>query len=250
MNFPESIAAARDANRVPVIAEIKRRIPKLADGLDADQRDAGTLARIYEAAGAAAISIVAETRYFGGCPEKDIPAILEATSLPLLIKDFIVDRDTVEYYARLLRSVQPACINRVALLVITHQAGDRSPDLINHIRSLGMLALAETRHIEDLQYLSGTTPFPALVGINNKVIDQLETDDQEVELTPELITAYRRQTGTALIISESAHQGVADVKKSMQAGADAVLVGTAFMRAVDPGATVARFVSAGGAING
>jgi indole-3-glycerol phosphate synthase len=123
--------------------------------------------------------------------------------------------------------------------------GDRLPDLLRHVHHQGMLALVETRGPAELRYLDGLEPLPRLIGINNKNIDELEMGEDLVRVSPEMLTCYRRVVGETVIISESAHRSVADVRRALAAGADAVLVGTAFLLAAHPAAAVASFVRAG-----
>jgi len=245
LNLPEAIHLARQRGLAPVIAEIKRVIPKLAaeTGRKRDERDAALLARCYEQGGAAGISLVTERQYFGGRPEEDVPAVLQATPLPLLIKDFIRDYTDIDYYAGLVASVDPAFLRRVTLLLIAHLVGERLVHLLRHVHDHGMLALVETRGPEDLNLISSARP--RLVGINNKNIDELEMGEDVVRVNAEMLARYRQALGETLIISESAHQTAADVRRSLAAGADAVLVGTAFLIADNPTAAVADFVRAG-----
>lgn len=247
MTLVESIIQARQKGVVPVIAEIKRVIPKLAAerGRGRDERDAAYLARCYQEGGAAGISLVTEKKHFGGQPEEDVPAVLRATFLPLLIKDFILDRARVDFYADLVASVDPGFIRRVTLLLIAHKLGNNLPFLFQYIRERGMLALVETREPADLDHLRGVSPPPQLIGINNKNIDELEMGDDLVQVTPEMIACYRQVVGKAIIISESAHRQAADVRRSFAAGADAILAGTAFLVSDYPAVTVANFVRAG-----
>lgn len=125
MNLRESIIRSREKGVAPVIAEIKRVIPKLAAdvGRGKDFRDAGLLAKAYAEGGASGISLVTEKRYFGGEPEEDLGAVLEATALPVLVKDFIVDRAKVDFYASLVERIDPAFLQRVTLLLISHMVG-------------------------------------------------------------------------------------------------------------------------------
>lgn len=246
MTLIDSIIQAGQRGVVPVIAEIKRVIPKLAAelGRGRDERDAAHLARCYQEGGAAGISLVTEKKHFGGQPEEDVPAVLQATFLPLLIKDFILDRARVDFYAALVASVDPAFIRRVTLLLIAHMLGDNLPVLLQYIQEQGMLALVETRGPADLGHLRGVSPPPQLIGINNKNIDELEMGDDLVQVSPEMIACYRQVVGKAVIISESAHRNAADVRRSFTAGADAVLAGTAFLVSDHPAVTVASFVRA------
>lgn len=245
MNMTESIIASRQRGDVPVIAEIKRVIPKLAARLGRDDRDAALLTRCYEEGGAAGISLVTETVHFGGQPEKDIPAVLRSTSLPLLIKDFIVDQANVDFYHSLVSAEDPAYPERVTLLLIAHIVGGRLPELLEYIHQQGMSALVETRGVEDLPLVESLEPLPRLVGFNNKNIDELEIGDDELRLGHGMISHYRQVVGNALIVSESAHRNAVDVRRSIAAGTDAVLVGTAFLLSGDPTRTVAGFVRCG-----
>lgn len=244
MNLSKSIRCCQQRGDAPIIAEIKRIIPRLADKRGFDDRDAAYLAGCYERGGAIGISLVTEVEYFGGQPEKDIPAVLQATRLPLLIKDFIQNKDRIDYYADLIAAVDPLCLKRVTLLLITHMVKDCLSYLISCIHKHGMLALVETRGPEDLPVLRSLINPPQLVGINNKKIDELENGEDILRITSKMVTAYRNVLGKALLISESAHQKPADVQQSLAVGADAVLAGTAFMQSSNPAATVASFVQA------
>ena len=243
LNLETAIRQAKALGAAPIIAEIKRVIPKLGGVYRPDVREASLLARLYEEGGAVAISVVTESRHFGGKPAEDLPAVLEAVPLPVLIKDFIVDNSRIDYYAHLIRSVKEADLNRVTLLLISHLASEKTGELMKHIHHYGMTVLLETRKVKDLEYPGHNAGCLRLVGINNKVIDVMETDDNRVGLTPEMIRDYRRLVGEALIISESAHLRPLDVCKSLDAGADAVLAGTAFMQAECPRSAVSQFVN-------
>ncbi|HHY37948.1 MAG TPA: hypothetical protein GX507_03370 [Clostridia bacterium] len=248
MNLMESLISKRKEGLIPVIAEVKRRIPRIEKqfGRGRDERDAGVLASQYEEGGAAAISLVTETVHFGGKPLEDIPAILESTSLPLLIKDFIVDPDKVDFYATLVEKLNPDFLGKVTLLVISHLVGEeRLPSLLRYIYERGMLPLIETRGLQDLRYLDCLDHRPEVVGINNKDIDDLEMGDDVIRVDAEMISCYRKVLGESIIVSESAHRSVDDVHRSIEAGADAVLVGTAFLLADDPVCAVRMFVQAG-----
>lgn len=247
MNLKESIVRSQEKGVAPVIAEIKRVIPKLSadEGRGKDLRDAGFLARAYAEGGASGISLVTEKRYFGGQPEEDLAAVLQATALPVLVKDFIMDRAKVDFYASLVEQVDPAFLHRVTLLLISHMVGDGLPGLASYVERRGMSALVETRGPEDLPLLGSLSWHSNLIGINNKGIDDLETGPDEIKVTPEMISKYRRAVGGATIVSESAHKTPRDVRRSLQAGADAVLVGTAFLTAGDPSGAVSLFVREG-----
>jgi indole-3-glycerol phosphate synthase len=230
----------------PIIAEVKRIIPKLADeeARPKDERSAAILAGMYQEGGAIGISLVTEAKHFGGQPEEDVPAVLQNTSIPLLIKDFILDEEKVDFYAKLVYKSGKDCLSRVALLLTAHWLGNRLPVMLRYIHSQSMLALVETRTPEDLQYLGHLKETTRLVGINNKNIDELEKGEDRLRLTLELVNRYRAVVGDCLLISESAHRRPEDVRRSIVAGADAILVGTPFMLSKQPARTVASFAHA------
>ncbi len=244
MNLIESIYATKNRGNAPVIAEIKRVIPKLADeaGRPRDPRPAAVLATAYEKGGACGISVVTEKEHFGGAPEEDIPAVLGNTTLPVLIKDFILDKERVDYYAGIGTRSGKENLRRVTLLQTAHWVKEKLPEMLEYIHGKGMTALVETRTPADLAYLDGVTP--KIIGVNNKNIDELEKGDDRIRLTSELIREYRKLAPDAIIMSQSAHKEPRDVARSLDMGADAVLAGTAFMTAKDPETTVASFVRA------
>jgi len=244
MDLVESIVAIKKKGGAPVIAEIKRLIPKLAAeaGLPLDKRNAGKLAKAYELGGACGISLVTETKYFGGQPEQDIPAVLHTTNLPLLIKDFNRTKENLDYYVTIVRRCGKEYLGRVVILLISHWLENKLPEMLDYVHHLGMLALVETRSPFDLEYLSGARP--ALIGMNNKNIDGLEKEVDRILLDRQMVEEYRQKAGRALLISESGHRQPEDVIKSLGAGADAVLIGTAFMTAAYPSEAVNRFAGA------
>src|SRR5438552_10998349 len=87
-SFADAIRAQRARGRVAVIAEVKRVSPAL--GTLAADADPVALARLYAAAGAAAISVLTEPRHWGGSV-RDLAAVAGAVDLPLLYKDVVVD---------------------------------------------------------------------------------------------------------------------------------------------------------------
>jgi len=246
LNLAQSLIKAKAAGIVPVIAEIKRLIPKLADKDHylPDSRDAGLLAKDYENGGAAGISLVTEKRFFGGNPEEDIPAVLRASTLPLLIKDFIFDETGIDYYAELLDRLGDSRKSRVTILLIAHLLKEKLPAVLEQVYSYGMEALVETRGTEDIPCLKEIAGKLTGVGFNNKDIDKLEKEEDIIRLTPKTAEAYRQVIGDALLVCQSAHRSPDDALFSLSCGADAVLVGTAFMLSRKPAEKVASFVRA------
>ena len=245
-DLPKAIETAKLKNIVPVIAEIKRLIPKYVEekGMKKDLRDAGKLAVAYERGGAAAISVVTEKLFFGGQPTIDIPKILGSVSLPLLIKDFIKDESGVDYYRRIVGKINKHYIPRVTLLLDCERVKMNLMRLINYTLSNGFGVLAQTRRFEDLGRISFPEDGCLIIGYNNKDISILEKENNKVNLTKSLVRDYRLLIGKNILISESGHESCRDIKRSILAGVDAVLVGTAFMLAKNPMRVVHDFVHA------
>lgn len=246
MDLARSIASVKTANKIPVIAEIKRLIPKLAKehGLPPDERAAEHLAYDYYVGGACGISLVTERKHFGGTPERDIPDVLKATPLPLLIKDFILSKADVDYYYRLVKQSGEAYPGRVTLLLHLHLLGEQAEGMLAYVKARGMSALLETRGIPDLPVLGKLKGAVGMIGINNKDIDDLERGDDHIRIIPETVSTFRKTCPEALIISQSAHKTPADVACSVNVGSDGVLVGTAFMLASNSVRIVYSFVNA------
>lgn len=241
-----SIKEAKIKGVVPIIAEVKRLTPKLVaeTGMKKDLRDAGELAKLYQRGGAIGISLVTERKYFGGQPEIDIPRILTSVDLPLLIKDFITDEATIDYYAGLVSGIAEEMLPRVSLLIISHHLEDKLSRLIDYVHQRRMLAQVEIRGGEDLPFLKDLKPIPQLIGLNNKRIDELEKGEDRIVLNKPLVDACRKVIGNTLLISSSSHHSPQDARTSIEAGADAVLVGTAFMQSENPIRIVKEFVDA------
>ncbi len=247
-NLITSIKEAQINGVVPIIAEVKRLTPKLVveEGIRKDSRDAGDLARLFQRGGAIGISLVAEKEHFGGQPEIDIPKILASVDLPLLVKDFITDEATVDYYAGLVSAVGAKMLSRVSLLLIAHHLGDNLQRLIDYVYRQGMLVQVEIRGEEDLNFLKYLRSMPQLIGLNNKRIDVFEKGEDRVVVNKHSVDVFREVIGDALLISSSAHHSPQDVRISIEAGADAVLAGTTFMQANDTVQEVKDFVNAVG----
>jgi indole-3-glycerol phosphate synthase len=207
--FQKAIEAA---DRPALIAEIKRASPVL--GPFRADIDAAALARIYESAGASCLSVLTDARYFQGAPE-DLVRARDASRLPVLRKDFIVDEYQV-YEARAMGA-------DAVLLIVNGLSNTELRELRELAESLGMDALIEAHSEEEAEAAleSGTK----LLGINNR---DLETFELSADIGVRILPRYR---GRAVLVSESALRSREDVARAHAAGADAVLIGTAFCQA-------------------
>ena len=224
---PRPFLAALLGPRIRLIAEVKGASPSA--GTIRAAFDPAAIARGYENAGAAAISVLTDSRYFAGA-DSHLLGVRQAVGLPVLRKDFIVDPYQV-YEARSIGA-------DAALLIAALLPAAALADLQALAQELGMAALLEVHREEELD--AALAARPALVGINNRNLDTLET-------TLEISRRLRpRIPGGITVIAESGIEERAQVEEMERLGVHAVLVGTALMRAPDPSARVRELLGAAG----
>jgi indole-3-glycerol phosphate synthase len=226
---PRDFAAALERpGRPNVIAEIKRASPSRG-GIREDS-DAAVIADAYEAAGAAALSVLTETRFFLGAPGH-LSEARRAVEIPVLRKDFIVD----EYQV-----YQSRALGADAVLLIARVLGDRDlATLIGVARSLEMEALVEVHDEEDVARAAGAGA--RVVGVNNRDLATLE-----VSIDTSLRLADRLPAGTVRV-SESGIETRRDIERLRAAGYGAFLIGERLMREPDPGAALRGLLREDGA---
>ena len=199
-----------------VIAELKKASPS-AGVLRADF-DPVAIARIYEANGASAISVLTDEPFFQGHLSY-LGAIRHAVTPPVLRKDFILDRYQV---------VQARVAGADAVLLIAEILGaEELPALLREIEALGMQALVELYDRANLPRVLDAGA--KLIGVNNRDLRTFVTSlDHTLELMREL-------PADCCLVSESGIRTRADMVRLEQAGVQAVLIGETFMRAADIG---------------
>ncbi|CAH0146753.1 Indole-3-glycerol phosphate synthase [Microbacterium oxydans] len=218
----DALAALAPADRVKIIAEVKRASP--SRGALASIPDPAHQASLYETGGASAISVLTEERRFGGSLA-DLEAVTARVSVPVLRKDFIATRYQV-------LEARAAGADLVLLIV----AGlDRAVlhELFAFITELGMTPLVETHSAEELEVAIDLGA--PLIGVNARDLTTLELDRDLFGRLSDRIPA------TAVKIAESAVLTPDDVAHYRSAGADVVLIGEALVTG-DPVATLARFL--------
>jgi len=213
--------APRD--RVHVIAEIKRASP--SRGTMAAIADPAALARDYEDGGASAISVLTEGRRFGGSLA-DLRAVREATTVPLLRKDFIGD----EYQVLEAREAGAS----IALLIVAALDQARLARLYDFTVELGLTPLVETHSADELE--RGAELGARLIGVNARDLDTFELD---TGLFGRLASRFPEG---AIRVAESAVTSPEDVARYRAAGADAVLVGEALVTGGDPIAALRAYL--------
>jgi indole-3-glycerol phosphate synthase len=215
--------ALRAEGKMNIIAEFKRKSP--SRGEIRRDADPAIIAKAYEAAGAAAISVLTEEDYFAGSLD-DLRAVRQATRLPILRKDFIVE----EYQV-----YESAAAGADALLLIVAALDDETLMRLRRLceDELGMDALVEvhTREEMDRAVSSGAQ----LIGVNNRNLSTLEVSlETSAELAPPGL-------GNGVLISESGIQSADDIRFLYGLGYRGFLIGESLMRAGDPGTELRKF---------
>jgi len=215
LSLSESIRKRQREGQFPVISEIKVRSEKEGELLRG--RDPVALALEMTKSPVAGISVVTEVTHFGGSMDL-LRAVAAAVSVPVLHKDFVATEDQLR---------QSAASGASAVLLIASMLEPANlVRLIEAARGFGLETLVEAHTLEEVNAIAHLS-FD-LTGINNRDIKILEVDDDDVGRTETLAQHCPRGR---LLISESAISGAEDVKRARRSGADAVLVGTAVLKA-------------------
>ncbi|PYU36566.1 MAG: indole-3-glycerol phosphate synthase TrpC [Acidobacteria bacterium] len=221
---PRDFAGALARDKVSVIAEIKKASPSA--GVLRREFEPVSLARGFEQAGAAALSVLTEEENFQGALAhlRDARA---AVSLPVLRKDFIVDPWQV-WEAR--------AANADSFLLIAAALDDATlGELLALGRELGMEALVEVHTAEELERVLAAGA--RIVGVNNRNLHTLEVRMETSLELGETIPEDR------VAVSESGLRSAQDLRKLSAAGFDAFLIGESLMREPDPGAALERLIA-------
>ncbi|MCZ7356672.1 MAG: indole-3-glycerol-phosphate synthase [Candidatus Methanoperedens sp.] len=206
-SFQDILKIRKKNNLVPVITEVKPSSPTRFIRA-VTPADAADIAVQMEKAGAAAISVLTEPQFFKGSLE-NLKAVREAVKLPVLRKDFIIDkRQIYESESDLI-------------LLIAGILGERLNDFVEDSISCGLEPLVEVHNKKELD--SALSTDTNIIGINNRDLDTLKVDITTTEALAPLIS-------DRIIISESGISAPEDAVRMINAGADAILVGTSIMQ--------------------
>jgi indole-3-glycerol phosphate synthase len=222
---PNAITALKGAD-VAVIAEVKRSSP--SKGALAAIADPAALAVDYEAGGARVISVLTETRRFGGSLE-DLVAVREAVRVPLLRKDFVVSSYQL-WEARAYGA-------DLVLLIVAALEQNALVSLVERAISIDLVPLVEVHTESELD--RAVEAGAKVIGINARNLATLEVDRTVfARLAPQVPEGVIK-------IAESGVRGPHDLLAYAAAGADAVLVGESLVTGKDPRSAVADLVTAG-----
>ncbi len=212
-------AALRRPGEVAVIAEVKRASPSA--GVIRADFDPVAVARTYEGHGAACLSVLTDADFFQGS-RADLRAVRAAVSLPIIRKDFVLDR-------RQLLEARADGADAV-LLIAEILPGDRLAELHREAVALGFDVLVELHDADQLPRVLDCGA--SLVGINNRDLRTFETRlKHTLDLLPQVPAGVT-------VVSESGIRTRADLDRLAAAGVSAVLVGESLMRAADIGAAL------------
>lgn len=214
--FERAIVDRLAASESAVIAEIKRASP--SRGVLREPFDPAAIAASYAAGGAACLSVLTDTDFFGGSTDALLAARANC-ALPVIRKDFLID----EYQIVEARAMGADCV----LLIVAALVDEELESLHACARRLGMDVLIE---VHDAGEIERALPLaPTLLGINNR---NLRTFDVDLGTTLGLLDTL---PAGITVVTESGILAKGDVQRMRDAGVDAYLVGEAFMRADDPG---------------
>jgi len=212
------LGAVKDSPRMAVITEVKFRSP--ADGSLRAREDPERIAAKYERGGAAGISVLSEPKHFEGSIDF-VTRVKKAVSVPVLMKDIVVDPVQVEAARR---------VGADAVLLMATIFQEDLADLplskmidLAHSKGLEVLLEAHTRE----EYLTAIHSEADLVGINNRDLGSLQVS---LETTRRLL---REGKGSKTVISESGLSKRSELLELSALGADGFLVGSSLMRSKD-----------------
>ncbi|MEM6290852.1 MAG: indole-3-glycerol phosphate synthase TrpC [Myxococcota bacterium] len=219
-------AALRQGPAPRIIAEFKRASPSA--GPIREGADAAQIAMAYEHAGAAAMSVLTD-RHFDGRIE-DLRAARAATNLPLLRKDFILER------SQILEARQAGA--DAVLLIVAALEAPTLKQLIDFAHDVGLHVLCEAHdgHEVDRAMSAGAR----IIGVNNRDLKTFEVDFDTA------IAQRARVPRSFTFVAESGVEAPEHLRQLRDAGVDAALVGSLLMGAEDPGAALSSILDAVG----
>jgi indole-3-glycerol phosphate synthase len=219
--FAAAIEAKIDAGLPAVIAEVKKASP--SKGVIRPDFDPAAIAKSYETAGAACLSVLTDSDFFQGS-EAFLQQAREACALPVLRKDFIID----PYQVHEARAIGADCV----LLIVAALDDDVLLQLSLLAAELDLDVLCEVHDEEELERALAL-PVP-LIGVNNRNLRSFETS-LETSLSLQGLIEYDR-----IVVAVGGVRSRDVVAGRRAGGVQAFLVGEAFMRAEDPGRELRR----------
>jgi len=208
-SFPDAVATTEAGGRVPVVAEVKPTSPTTEGKRDDDPVD---LAEKMVTGGATALSVLTEPDFFGGSTER-LERIREAVDVPVLRKDFVVREAQLD-------AVAADMVLLIARFLDAEETGSL-PALYDAAEERGFQPLVEVHTRAELDQALDVGA--EIIGINNRDLARLDVDLGTFErLAPDV-------PDDVTLVAESGIATATDVRRMREAGADALLIGTAIM---------------------
>ncbi|PIP36237.1 MAG: indole-3-glycerol phosphate synthase [Desulfobacterales bacterium CG07_land_8_20_14_0_80_52_14] len=209
-----------------LIAEVKYASP--SSGRFSIKRDSARIGKAYETAGAAAISLVTDKRFFEG-DIRDISVLKKAVRLPVLRKDFIID--AVQIAQSFINGAD------AILLIARILSKEQLEEMVGICKDFGMHALVEIHDEKDLEKALACNA--SIIGINNRDLDTFQVD---IGVTIRIAPLVPED---CVVVSESGIRSAEDIRKLKPLGIRAVLVGTSLMDSEDIVSKTRSLVHAG-----
>lgn len=206
-----------------IIAEFKRKSP--SKGWIKEEGKADIIPLSYQQNGAAALSILTDEKYFGGCDDFIRTARTSGVTIPVLYKNFVIDEYQL-FQARL-------CGASAVLLIAADLTKDECKTLLRTAHELGLEVLLEMHSEPELEYAELE---PDMCGINNRNLGSFVTDVQNSFRLAELLPK------DAVKVSESGISNPDTVRALRTAGFRGFLIGENFMKTPDPGKALELFI--------
>lgn len=219
-------SALAQPDRINLIAEIKFASPSA--GIIRGKKDPVKIGQTYEKAGAAAISLLTDQRFFHGYLE-NLPRVKQAVHLPILRKDFTIDE--IQIREALIWGAD------AVLLIVRILSGMQLEELLQVAHENGLAALVEVHDRQDLEKALASRA--EIIGINNRDLDTFEIN---LQATPDL--AGRIPDGY-IIVGESGFHHPEDIRALKGLNINAVLIGSSLMGSDDVEAKTREIVEAG-----
>jgi indole-3-glycerol phosphate synthase len=211
-----------NSEKTGIIAEFKRASP--SKGIINQWANAPEVTKGYVLHGASALSVLTDTRFFGGS-SKDLQLARKANQIPILRKEFIID----EYQIIEAKSIGADAI----LLIAAILSADEIIHFTNIAHNLGLQVLLE---VHDSKELDKVFEKVDMIGVNNRNLDTFKVDlEQSVQLAGLIPQHFTK-------ITESGIRSIADIKYLKQFGYKGFLIGEAFMKHENPTEAFAEFV--------
>jgi indole-3-glycerol phosphate synthase len=223
-NKPESLSGALRKSKTGIVAEYKRRSP--SKSVINNALNVSDVAVGYEKGGVCGMSVLTDTKYFGGSLE-DLLLAKASVKIPLLRKDFIID----EYQIIEAKAYGADVILLIAAILTRKEIKDFSV----LAKSLGLDILLEIHNEEELY--KSLMPHLDMLGVNNR---NLKTFEVNLDISKSLSGLIPKDF---VKISESGISNVAAILELKQYGFEGFLIGENFMKTDDPGRSAKEFIN-------